>query len=277
MGPDKLRRLANLAKHCRIAVLVDDLANANQMSKIASDLGSKIGVLIELNLGTDLDGILDRCGVVPGQPAVQLAREIAKLGNIEFRGLMGYEGSLRKFTDFESKKTAVRNALGRIVETKDLVQDTGLNVDEVSCGGTWSYNIASEIHGVTEVQAGSYVFMDTTYQKHGIDFDLALTVLTRAVSKPRPEKIIVDAGLKAISADMGLPTVKGRPEVECIGLNAEHGHFRLGRQSTVGVAQPIELLPTHVDTTVCLHDNYVIVRRGEVETTLEIACRGKLQ
>lgn len=277
VGPDKLMRLANLAKRCRIAVLVDDLANANQISKIASEVGSKIGVLVELNLGTDLQGILDRCGVVPGQPAVQLAHEIAKLGNIEFRGLMGYEGSLRKFTDFESKKTAVRNALGRLVETKDLVQDTGLNVDEVSCGGTWSYNIASEIHGVTEIQAGSYVFMDTTYQKQGIDFDFALTVLTRAVSKPRPEKIIVDAGLKTISADNGLPTVKGRPEVECTGLNAEHGHFRLGGQSRVSVGQRIELLPTHVDTTVCLHDNYVIVRRGEVEMTLEIACRGKLQ
>jgi len=277
VGSDKLRRLAHLARRCRVTVLVDDLINANQMSKIASEMNSKIGVLVELNLGSDLSGILDRCGVLPGQPAVELARELVKLKNIEFRGLMGYEGSLRKFTDFESKRAAVRNALGRLVETKDLVQDTGLNVGEVSCGGTWSYRIASEIHGVTEIQAGSYVFMDTSYQKNGIDFDFALTVLTRVISRPRSEKIIVDAGLKTISADSGLPTVKNMPEVECVGLNAEHGHFKLGKESNLSVGQRIELLPTHVDTTVCLHDNYVIVRRGEVETILEIACRGKLQ
>jgi D-serine deaminase-like pyridoxal phosphate-dependent protein len=277
VGVDKLMRLANLAKRCRIAVAVDHLANANQMSKIASQIGSKIGVLVELNLSTDLDGILDRCGVTPGKPAVQLAQEISKLENIELRGLMGYEGALRKFTDFESKKSAVRNALGRLVETKDMVEDAGLNVGEVSCGGTMSYNISSEIPGVTEIQAGSYVFMDTTYQKYGIDFDFALSVLTRVVSKPRPEKIIVDAGLKAISTDFGLPTVKGKPELECTALNAEHGHFKLIRQCNMNVGQPIELLPTHVDTTVCLHSNYVIVRREEVETNLEIACRGKLQ
>ena len=277
IGGDKLSRLANLAKSCRVTVLVDDLINAKQMSKIASEMNSKIGVLVELNLGSNLSGILDRCGVLPGQPVVEIAREVAKLKNIEFRGLMGYEGSLRKFTDFESKATAVKNALGRLVESKDLVQDAGLNVGEVSCGGTWSYNIASEIPGVTEIQAGSYVFMDTTYQKNGINFEFALTVLTRVISRPRPEKIVVDAGLKTISADSGLPTVKTMPEVECIGLNAEHGHFKLGRESNLGVDQRIELLPTHVDTTVCLHDNYVVVRRGDVEMILEIACRGKLQ
>jgi len=191
---------------------------------------------------------------------------------------MGYEGSLRKFTDFESRKSAVQRALGLLVETKDLVENSGLAVDVVSSGGTMSYNLASEIPGVTEIQAGSYVFMDTTYQKYGIDFDFALTVLTNVISRPRPEKIIVDAGLKTISAEHGLPLLKDRPDIECIALNAEHGHYRLRQPSNVpSCGDKLEMLPSHVDTTVCLHDNYVLTRRGEVEGTLAIEARGKLQ
>lgn len=274
----KLRKLASLAKHCSIRVLVDDRENAKQISKIASQEGAKIGVLVELDLGVGLDGILDRCGIAPGQPAVELARDVSDLKNIEFMGLMGYEGSLRKFPDLDSRKMAVGKALGLLVETKDLVEDSGLAVEVVSCGGTMSYDIASEVPGVTEIEAGSYVFMDTTYRQFGIDFEFGLTVLTGVVSRPRSEKVIVDAGLKAISVDHGLPTVKNRPELECIALNAEHGHFRfIGHGTTLDRGDRLEILPTHVDTTVCLHNDYVVTRRGEVERILEIACRGKLQ
>jgi D-serine deaminase-like pyridoxal phosphate-dependent protein len=165
-----------------------------------------------------------------------------------------------------------------VIETKDLLEDSGLNVDVVSCGGTMSYNIAGEFPGVTEVQAGSYVFMDTTYLQHGINFEISLTLLTRVVSRPRPDKIIVDAGLKAISADHGLPSVKGRRELELMALNAEHGHIRVtGPSSSLERGDRLELLPSHVDTTVCLHDRYVVTRRGEVEMTLEIPGRGKLE
>jgi D-serine deaminase-like pyridoxal phosphate-dependent protein len=200
------------------------------------------------------------------------------LANVEFRGLMGYEGSLRKFHDRESMKTGALTALSRLVETRDLLEDSGLSVAVVSCGGTMSYNIASEVRGVTEIQAGSYIFMDTTYSKYGIDFDYALTILTGVVSTPRPDKVITDAGLKAISTDHGLPSVKGRPELECTALNSEHGHFQYVKQGNrLKPGDTIEVFPSRADTTVCLHDSYVLARRGEVERSLEIACRGKLQ
>jgi D-serine deaminase-like pyridoxal phosphate-dependent protein len=279
VGQDKLKRLASLAKHSSIRVLVDDVTNAQELSKFASEAGSKIGVLVELNLGSNMEGILDRSGVQPGQSATRLVQDILKLNNLEFRGLMGYEGSLRKFTDLESRTTAVKEALGPLVMTKDLLEDSGISVEEVSSGGTMSYNIASEVQGVTEIEAGSYVFMDTTYQRYGIDFDFALTVLTRVISRPRPEKVIVDAGLKAISIDHGLPPLKGRADLECIGLNAEHGHYRMreGTADRIPIGERLEMLPTHVDTTVCLHDNYVVMRKGEVEGTLSVEGRGKLQ
>jgi len=278
VGEDKMERLAALAKQCHLGVLVDNAENARQISKAASQANSRISLLVELNLGSQVENILDRCGVPPGLPALELARELTKLKNIEFKGLMGYEGSLRKFPDFQSRKEGAEKALRRVIETKDLLEDSGLNVDVVSCGGTMSYNIAGEFPGVTEVQAGSYVFMDTTYLQHGINFEISLTLLTRVVSRPRPDKIIVDAGLKAISADHGLPSVKGRRELELMALNAEHGHIRVtGPSSSLERGDRLELLPSHVDTTVCLHDRYVVTRRGEVEMTLEIPGRGKLE
>jgi D-serine deaminase-like pyridoxal phosphate-dependent protein len=207
-----------------------------------------------------------------------LAREVAQLKNIEFEGLMGYEGGLRKFPEFRDRKEATEKALNRLIKTKDMVEDSGLNVGTVSCGGTMSYDIAGEFPGVTEVQAGSYVFMDATYQRFGIDFEISLTLLTRVMSRPRPEKSIIDAGLKAISADSGLPIVKARPELECVELNAEHGHIRvMNSAGELRQGDRLELIPNHVDTTVCLHDNYVATRQGEIEAILEVACRGKLQ
>lgn len=278
IGAQKLTRLAHLAKHCRVAVLVDDLTNAKEMSKFASDAGSKIDVLVEVNLGASLDGILDRCGVTSGNDAVKLAHDVSLLKNLKFNGLMGYEGALRKFTDFESRKNAVEKALGILVRIRDQVEDSGLDVNVVSSGGTMSYNLASQVPGITEIQAGGYLFMDTGYREAGIDFDFALTVLTSVVSRPKPEKAIVDAGFKAISVEHGLPAIKDSVEVECIALNAEHGHLRL-RQSNnaLSCGDKVEMLPSHADSTVCLYDNYVMTRRGEVEGILGIEARGMLQ
>jgi len=278
VGEDKLRRLARLAKTCKIQVAVDDFENGKQLSLAASQEDSKIGVLVEVNLSSDLDGIIDRCGVYAGAPAVELSRQVSQLRNIEFKGLMGYEGGLRKFHEFAERKVAVEKALGRLVETKDMVEDVGLNVGMVSCGGTRSYNIAGEFPGVTEVQAGSYIFMDASYQKFGLDFELSLTLLTSIVSRPRLDKAIIDAGLKAISADSGLPIVKDQPELECTGLNAEHGHLRVVKpDADARQGDLLELVSTHVDTTVVLHDNYVLTLRGENVGNLNIAGRGKLQ
>jgi len=278
VGPYKLKRLAYFSKQCKVRVLVDDIANAREMSKFATEVGSKIGVLIEVNLFRNLEGILDRCGVPPGQTAVDLAHEITGLSGLEFKGLMGYEGSLRKFTTPELRANAVKEALQPLIETKRQIETSGLSVEDVSSGGTMSYDLVSRVEGVTEVEAGSYVLMDTTYRKYGIDFDYALTILTGVVSRPRPEKVIVDAGLKTISADHGLPPINGREDMECIALNAEHGHYRLSKPSDYPrPGDKLEILPTHVDTTVCLHDNYVIARNGKVEAILRIEGRGKLQ
>jgi len=278
VGEQKLRRLARVAKRTKLQVAVDNLENVKQISHYAAQEGSNIGIIVELNLGSNLEGILDRCGVSPGEPAAALISEVAKLKNIEFRGLMGYEGALRKFTDAKRKCAAIESALALLVETKEQVEDAGFDVPIVSCGGTMSYDIASGFPGVTEIQAGSYVFMDATYLRSGIDFELSLTLWSSIVSRPHANKAIMDAGYKAISADHGLPIVKNRSEMEVIALNAEHGHVSSKKQDiSCAIGEKLELIPTHVDTTVCLHDTYVLTQDGVVKGNLEIACRGKLQ
>jgi 3-hydroxy-D-aspartate aldolase len=151
-----------------------------------------------------------------------------------------------------------------------------LKVDVLSCGGTMSYKTAAEFPGVTEVQAGGYVFMDLNYRRAGIDFETSLTLLTRVVSRPRPDKAIIDAGLKAVSAQSSLPEVKGRPPGP-VAKRRAWPSTREGPSRGPKVAERLELLPAHADTTTCLHDEYVLVRRGEVDGTVKVAARGMLQ
>ena len=175
VGEDKVRRLVKLANLCRLTVAVDDLGNARQISSFAALEGSRVRVLVDLNLSAATTGILDRAGVSPGKDAVVLAHEISKLPNLEFSGLMGYEGGLRSFPDANSRIGAGKIALGMLVRSAEEISASGLNVDVVSCGGTMSYKTAAEFPGVTEVQAGGYVFMDLGYRESGIDFETSLT------------------------------------------------------------------------------------------------------
>lgn len=279
VGEFKVKRLARVAKLCKLAVTVDTLHNARQISELASQEGSRVRVLVDVNLSSAGQGVLDRTGVAPAD-AVTLAREVSKMSNLEFGGLMGYEGALYGFPDAAAKTAMGKKALGLLVGTAQTIRDSGLSVDTVSCSGTMSYKIAAEFPGVTEVQAGGYVFMDLGYRKAGVDFETSLTLLTTVVSKPRPEKLIIDVGYKGISAESGLPKIKDRPDLEVVSLNAEHGHLAV-RKEPAGpdtmVEDKLELLPWHVDTTTCLHDEYVLLRGGEVESRLQIAGRGKLQ
>jgi D-serine deaminase-like pyridoxal phosphate-dependent protein len=266
-------------KLCKLALIVDTVHNARQISEHASQEGSRVTVLVDVNLSGAEKGVLDRTGVVPAD-ALALAREVSKMSNLEFGGLMGYEGSLSAFPDAATKVVACKKALGVLMETARTITNSGLEVRTVSSSGTMSYKTAAEFPGVTEVQAGGYLFMDIGYRNAGVDFETSLTLLTTVVSNPRPDKLIVDAGYKAISAESGLPGVKGRPDLEVTSLNAEHGHLAVKggfAGPSTSVEDKLELLPTHADTTTCLHDEYVLLRGGEVESWLPIAGRGKLQ
>jgi len=284
IGWFKTQRLASLAKYCNLIVAVDDLENARQISNAVSDVGSTVGLVVDVNLSgggpagdSRLEGILDRCLVPPGKPAVELARELVRLPNIKFKGVMGYEGGLPDPCDIEKSNAVTRQALERLVESGELIEDAGTDVEIISCGSSTSYKVAADVRGITEIQAGSYILMDIYHHRFSPEFEYALWVQAAIISLPKPDRAILDAGGNAISGDAGLPEVRDRNGVKVVELNAEHVHVQTENSVKLSRGDRLDLLPSNIDTTTCLHDNYVVSRHGEVEMILPVAARGWFQ
>ena len=267
---DKIERLVNLAKHVELIVAVDNADNVAKLASWAERKGSKLGVVIEVDIGQH------RAGVKPGAEALELARKIVASKALEFRGLAGYEGQVSLMKDPAERKVEDEKALRQLVVTRDLLEENKIPVEIVSAGGTGVYNIAGEYPGITEVQAGSYVTMDVAYRDCGIDFDCALSILSTVTSVPSEDRAILDAGLKSVTTNQGLPEVKGVRGVEVSKLSAEHTHLKLAQNHTpLKVGDKVEILPSDTDTTINLHERFYGVRGGEIEVVLPILARGK--
>lgn len=271
VGPRKVWRLTNLSKHCNVITALESLENAREISRSAQKRETKVDVVVEVDVG------IERCGVKPGEPVLKFVQEILRLPSLRFRGLMGYEGPFFKITDWEKRKKAAEERLKLLVETSELLRDSGIEYDIVSAGATGTYNITGVYPGITEVEAGSYIFMDTYYRRlEKVGFELALSLLTTVISRPTKDRIIVDAGLKAITSEFGNPEVKEIKGVELHSLSEEHGILRsTNPEEKLKVGDKIELYPSHCCTTVNLHDLVYGVRKGELESIWRIEGRGK--
>jgi len=270
VGARKIRRLVDLARQAELMVAVDDAQNIEDLSEAVRVAGVRLGVLVDVNVG------MNRCGADPGKPALELARKVQEAHGLTFMGLMGYEGHVVGLASAEERSRKGREAMKLLMDTKDLIERSGLVVQIVSSGGTGTYNISGPYPGVTEIQAGSYIFMDAHYRETGIEFGCALSLLATIMSLHLPDRIITDAGIKTISADFGFPVVKGREELEVIGLNEEHGKIRTKTgKCSLKIGDKIELIPGHGCTTINLHDRYFAVRKGKVEAVYPILARGK--
>ena len=264
VDPAKLRRFVDLAGQTDAILCVDDERNVADLAREARNRHAQIGVLVDLDTG------LRRCGVPRGEPAVRIARAIAENG-LRFRGLMAYEGHVLRKLPGPEKQEAAAAAMRLAMETKQAIESAGLPVEIVSVGGTGTYSISGRYPGVTEIQAGSYLLMDTDYRKCCTDFDLTLTVLTNVISKTDGDRIIVDAGLKTISCERGLPSVKNLPGVSVRRFTAEHGILALEDPSApVRAGDKIELWVHYADATVSLHDRLYGMRGGQVETVFQV-------
>lgn len=276
----KVERLAKLSRYCDVKVAVDNPNNIEELSSIAREYETEIGVLVDINLSQfgKIEGIIDRCGVLPGKPAVSLAKKIEKAKGLMFRGIMGYEGTVTGFPKFIKRKEATYRALKALIDTRDVIRESGMEVGIVSAGGTTTWNITGAYPGVTEVQAGSYVLMDIFHKLEGVDLDNALTVLTTVISNPYPSKIITDVGMKSICTARGMPEVKGIEGVEISSFHVEHCQLKLKNPSKkIKVGDKLELIPYFCGPTVNLYDKFYATRRGKVEAEWEIMGRGKGQ
>ena len=271
VGKDKITRLVNLSGYGNIVICVDDNNNARDISEIAGKYGKKINILIEVNVG------LNRCGVEPGEKTLALLKKIDCLNNLVFCGLMGYEGGLF-ISDIEKKRKVCMESNSLLVDTARLIEKEGFPVKVISAGGSNTYGLTGIYPGITEIQAGSYVTMDTHNRSYGLDFEMSVTILSSIISMPEKNRAIIDAGKKSLSTDEGLPECRDE-RASIFLLNEEHGHIRLkdSCDKNFSIGDKIEIFPSHGCTTIPLFDRYFIIRDGYVESCLEIYARGENQ
>jgi len=273
VGEPKVTRLVNLAKHSDVMVAVDSPGNVRHLAESARTKGVRLNVLIEVDVGNN------RCGTPPGEPTLRLARDVASHESLSLRGLLGYEGFCQNIRDMNEREEKTEEAMGKLVSTRGLLEDKGFNMEIVSAGGTGTHMITGRYPGVTEVEAGSYVFMDATYSKvEGLEnFGHALTVLTTVTSLPSPGVAICDAGLKTVTTEFGLPPVVGVEGVVYERASEEHGRLRMKPGTGLRVGDKIELLVTHCCTNTNLYDRFHCLRDDRLEAVWNIAARGRSQ
>ena len=269
VGPSKIARLMALARHTDIMVAVDNAENVRALSDAVVAAGVQPRVLVEVD-----NGML-RCGVQPGRPALELARLVEQAVGLRFYGIHSYEGHAVNITPAEERKKVAESSLHLALETRKLLEDEGLEVRILSAGGTGTYNVTGCLEGVDEIQAGSYLLMDSNYASVTPEFHIAASILTTVISKPKSSVIIVDAGLKTVTTELGLPGLKDLPG-KLFDTSEEYLNFEVGAAADqVSVGDKIELIPTHTCTTANLYDAAYGIRDDRVETIWEIAGRGK--
>lgn len=275
VGTRKLARFVALAGMAEVAICVDDIRQIEALESMAADAGRRVGVLVEIDVG------MNRCGVAPGAPAVLLAQRIARSKHLIFKGLQAYHGAAQHLRTPDARETAIGAAAALTVRTLDALREQGLRCDIVGGAGTgtFEYELQSGIY--TEIQAGSYCFMDADYARnhggHAAGFQHALFILGTVMSQTRDGAAVVDVGLKAVATDSGLPLVANREGVLFAGASDEHGTLRWDAGAygqAVSYGEKLRLIPGHCDPTVDRYDWYVGVRKGRVETVWPVAARG---
>lgn len=268
LGPGKAARTARLAADAEIIVAVDSEACLDDLASAAREAGMRVGVLVDVNVG------LPRCGIAPGEPAVALAKRVHETDVLQLRGLMGYEGHVVGIAARDDREAKAAKAMDRLLSTARMVREASLPCEIVSAGGTGTYDITGTMEGITEIQAGSYVLMDTAYAELDIPFEKAFTILGTVLSRPRPEQCATDTGLKACAVDHGNPSVKGVDGANVLFLSDEHATVALPVDSTLRPGDQLELWPSHIDPTINLHDVLYVLEGDDVVDVWPVAARG---
>ncbi len=276
--PAKIDRLARLPKlGARTLCCVDDIANVADLSAAARHHGTQIECLVEIDCGAG------RCGVVTTAAVVALAKAIAAAPGLKFAGIQAYQGAMQHMDKYADRKAKLDIAVAQVKDAVDTLAAAGIACDIVGGGGTGSYYFESTSGVFNELQCGSYAFMDADYGRildadgKRIDqgeWENALFILTSVMSHAKPDRAIVDAGLKAQSVDSGLPVVFGRTDVKYIKCSDEHGVID-DPTGALRVNDKLRLVPGHCDPTCNVHDWYVGLRGGKVEVVWPVSARGK--
>ncbi|MBX9687258.1 MAG: DSD1 family PLP-dependent enzyme [Candidatus Obscuribacterales bacterium] len=272
----KISRLLSLAtRNSKLKIVLDSQLAAAQINEKMAQLPHRLQVLIDLNVGQN------RCGVESKEDALSLAQALSRLEHLQLVGIQGYEGHLQMHADEAERRRLCHEAMAKLVGAADYLRQNGFEIQTVTTGGTGTFEYCAENKGVTEVQPGSFLFMDLAYARSGRkNFEQALHVLSTVISKPVAARAVLDAGMKSLSTDSGNACLSA----EHAGLTYrpagdEHGILEAGSGGEVPLAigDKVLLVPSHIDTTVNLFDNYFCMRDGKLDSIVRISARGKVQ
>ncbi len=281
IGARKLDRLAALSRQARVIGVVDNPFGVSEMAAAAQRHGTRLDVLVEINVGAS------RCGVDPGQPAVELAQLIARERHLRFAGLQAYQGRAQHFRTIEERRTAIDEAIARSKQTVQALKAAGLSCDIVGGAGTGTFELEAASGVYNELQAGSYIFMDADYARNKRadggpydTFEHALFVYATVMSMTQADRAVIDAGLKTFTFESGPPEPVGFAGAVYERPSDEHGNLNLAQSNArPGLGDKVRLIPGHCDPTVNLHDWYVGIRGMDrpgavVECVWPVAARG---
>lgn len=280
VGPNKTGRLVRLTRRRPETMsTVDNPAHAEMLSEAAK------AAKVTLNIMVDVDPVGRRTGIAPGEKALSLAKKVDGLPGLQLRGVHGYSGASSHVNGFAERKAHSEKYMGPVLDSFAAMQKAGLPAQIMSGASTGTYNIDSELDGMTEMQVGSYVFMDVDYRKIGgqtgdtySDFKPALTVLATVMSKNYSDIATVDAGLKAFATDRKFgPEVHNLPGVK-YGFNGdEHGRLFLeDAERDVKLGQKVELIVPHCDPNANLYDRMYVCQGEAVQEVWKVAARGHI-
>ena len=265
VDPVKIRRLADLAVNCRLTVCVDSVENADALSSAAVGCGNTIYCLVEYDIG------MQRCGVTTKEAVLALAKHISACENLVFEGIQAYAGHISHVEDKKLRKNMTAENYEKLRTLLVYLQENGISVNTVSGGSTGTAEIKAAEGLYTELQAGSYLFMDATYRTLSLPFENALFLLTTVVSQ-RNGLTVVDAGVKTCGVDQGMPAVWEGTVAEIV---ASEEHFQLhGYSEKKQIGDKILLIPGHCCSTVNLHDKIYLVDGDRVIRRILVTARG---
>ncbi|MGI8927771.1 MAG: alanine racemase [Tepidiformaceae bacterium] len=257
VGRVKIDRLmALLARGADVTTAVESEFNVRELADGARRSGQRPAAVIEVDAG------MHRCGTTSPEETVRLARSLVDAG-IDYRGIMGYEGHMYGVPEESERRKVIEAGLARVMEHVEALAEAGLAPRIVSTSGTASAAIAAATPGVTELQAGTYVFMDGYCERFVPDtFQRALTLLTTVIAV-RDGYAVCDAGIKSLTNEFGAPHSKDG-SVKVARLSEEHGTITGDGVAALRPGDRLEVVPSHGDSTLNLHDWYNVTRAGNV-------------
>ncbi len=278
--PNKIKKAMQLRKkHPGFIQAVDNMENAKDLQEAAKAAGITADVVVDLD-------VIKRSGAIPGEPALKLAQFVDQAPNLNFRGILAYDGGVQHVHGYQTRRQRNLERMTPIIETHELMNRSGLNLEIFSGGGTGTYDMMGDIPGFTDVQVGSYLFMDCQYMDIGgvgneelfDDFAPSLTILSTVINANHPNRLITDAGTKAVTLNKPAARVIGEPDFNYNAGSDEYGTVTFSESNgSYKVGDVLEMIVPHCDPVVNLYDRIYGIRNDKVEKVIPVLARGMSQ